>query len=192
MTRTPKIDRELQQNHNRTHNAIEHKKTRKPVGPLSKSGGRFLRTRESEKHSQQLTTEPEQTTSEDNSGTLPGRARPCSVPLDTTVVENEMTPAAFRPPDGWCDADDTVSVQPDLPAGVGLLHEVQRVGVTAAARAQQGCRPRMGLIAGHVESRRLKAVGKVVHRFVPDARTTTVHLRKQIAYSTEPVSQGVS
>src|SRR6266849_4836229 len=44
VTRTPKIDRELQQNHSKTHNAIEHKKQRKSVGPLSKSGGRLLWT----------------------------------------------------------------------------------------------------------------------------------------------------
>jgi len=31
VTRTPKIDRELQQNHNETHNAIEHKKKRRPL-----------------------------------------------------------------------------------------------------------------------------------------------------------------
>src|SRR5713226_396042 len=41
VTRTPKIDRESQQNHNKTHNAIEHKKR---VGPLSKSGVDFLWT----------------------------------------------------------------------------------------------------------------------------------------------------
>ncbi len=41
VTRTPKIDRESYQNHNETHNRIEHKKTRKPIDPLSKSGGRL-------------------------------------------------------------------------------------------------------------------------------------------------------
>ena len=58
VTRTPKIDQELQQNHNGTHNTIEHKKTRKSVGPLSKSGGRFFlqrSPREPGKHSQRLT-----------------------------------------------------------------------------------------------------------------------------------------
>ena len=55
VTRTPKIDRELQQNHNRTHNAIEHGKTRESVGPLSKLGVDFLddsRPPESKNHSQ--------------------------------------------------------------------------------------------------------------------------------------------
>ena len=58
VTRTPKIDRELQQNHNATHNALEHKKIQNPSGPLSRSGGRlFLRrsTREAGNHSQLLT-----------------------------------------------------------------------------------------------------------------------------------------
>ena len=42
VTRTPKIERELQQNHNETHNAIEHKKR---PGPLSKSAGRSFSRR---------------------------------------------------------------------------------------------------------------------------------------------------
>jgi len=37
VTRTPKIDRELQQNHKRTHNAVEDRKTCKSIGPLKKS-----------------------------------------------------------------------------------------------------------------------------------------------------------
>jgi len=40
VTRTPKIERELQQNHNETHNATEDEKTRKSIDPLSRSGGR--------------------------------------------------------------------------------------------------------------------------------------------------------
>ena len=39
VTRIPKINRESYQNHNRTHNAIEHKKR---VGPLSMPGGRLF------------------------------------------------------------------------------------------------------------------------------------------------------
>ncbi len=50
VTRTPKIHRELQQNHNRTHNAVEHEKTPEPIGPLIASGGRFFLGN----HSQQL------------------------------------------------------------------------------------------------------------------------------------------
>lgn len=53
------IDRELQQNHNDTHNAIEHEETRNLVGPLSESGGDFFadsRLPESGNHSQRFTT----------------------------------------------------------------------------------------------------------------------------------------
>ena len=41
VTRTPKINRESQQNHNATHNAVEDKKHSKSIGPLSESGDFF-------------------------------------------------------------------------------------------------------------------------------------------------------
>jgi hypothetical protein len=54
VTRTPKIDRESQQNHSKTHNAIEHQKTDQPPEQVRESI--LCRPPESGNTSQQLTT----------------------------------------------------------------------------------------------------------------------------------------